>query len=112
MVGWHIYELTHDKLALGIIGLAEALPFISVVRDAGHVADRHDKRRVSIVALLVLLTCSVALLILPFFVQDLTMLPALSLSSTALLIVVGVGLDTIKQLEAQLLMRPYQGFIK
>jgi preprotein translocase subunit SecY len=33
-------------------------------------------------------------------------------SSTGLLIVVGVVLDTMKQLEAQLLMRQYEGFIK
>jgi preprotein translocase subunit SecY len=32
-------------------------------------------------------------------------------SSTALLIVVGVAIDTMKQLEAQLLMRRYEGFI-
>jgi len=50
--------------------------------------------------------------ILPFFVQNLTSVQSLSLSSTALLIVVGVVLDTIKQLESQLLMRHYQGFIK
>jgi preprotein translocase subunit SecY len=36
----------------------------------------------------------------------------LILSSTGLLIVVGVVLDTMKQLEAQLLMRHYEGFIK
>ncbi len=34
------------------------------------------------------------------------------LSSTAALIVVGVAIDTMKQLEAQLLMRRYEGFIK
>jgi preprotein translocase subunit SecY len=34
------------------------------------------------------------------------------ITSTGLLIVVGVVLDTIKQLEAQLLMRHYEGFIK
>ncbi len=50
--------------------------------------------------------------ILPFFVQNLTSVTALTLSSTALLIVVGVVLDTMKQLESQLLMRHYQGFIK
>jgi preprotein translocase subunit SecY len=50
--------------------------------------------------------------ILPFFVQNLTSVQALTLSSTALLIVVGVVLDTMKQLESQLLMRNYQGFIK
>ncbi|MGI5837241.1 MAG: preprotein translocase subunit SecY [Chloroflexota bacterium] len=50
--------------------------------------------------------------ILPFFVQNLTNVQALTLSSTAMLIVVGVVLDTMKQLESQLLMRHYQGFIK
>jgi len=48
--------------------------------------------------------------VLPFFVQQ--MGPSLILSSTGLLIVVGVVLDTMKQLEAQLLMRHYEGFIK
>ena len=65
IVGWQIYELTHDKLALGLIGLAEALPFISLSLYAGHVADRHDRRRISIIALAVLAACSVALLVLP-----------------------------------------------
>ena len=65
IVGWQIYELTHDKLALGLIGLAEALPFISLSLFAGHVADRHDRRRISIIALGVLMACSVGLLVLP-----------------------------------------------
>ncbi len=50
--------------------------------------------------------------ILPFFVQTATSVTALTLSSTALLIVVGVVLDTMKQLESQLLMRHYQGFMR
>jgi preprotein translocase subunit SecY len=50
--------------------------------------------------------------VLPFIARHLTGIQALTLSSTALLIVVGVVLDTIKQLEAQLLMRHYQGFIR
>lgn len=48
--------------------------------------------------------------ILPFLAQGLG--TTLVLSSTGLLIVVGVVLDTMKQLEAQLLMRHYEGFIK
>lgn len=48
--------------------------------------------------------------VLPFFTQSIS--PGLILSSTGLLIVVGVVLDTMKQLEAQLLMRHYEGFIK
>ncbi len=50
--------------------------------------------------------------ILPFISQHLTNAQQLTLSSTGLLIVVGVVLDTIKQLEAQLLMRNYRGFIR
>ncbi|MDO8689330.1 MAG: preprotein translocase subunit SecY [Dehalococcoidia bacterium] len=48
----------------------------------------------------------------PFLIQHLTNVQALQVSSTGLLIVVGVVLDTVKQLEAQLLMRRYEGFIK
>ena len=65
VVGWQIYELTHDKLALGLIGLAEALPFVGAALYAGHVADRHDRRQVALAALMVLVACSVALLVLP-----------------------------------------------
>jgi len=54
--------------------------------------------------------------ILPFFARHITDVGATSqtllISSTGLLIVVGVVLDTMKQLEAQLLMRHYEGFIK
>ena len=65
VVGWQIYALTHDKLALGLIGLAEALPFIAAALYAGHIADRHDRRRVALMALTVLIACSVALLAVP-----------------------------------------------
>jgi len=50
--------------------------------------------------------------ILPWLAQQFTDVQALTLSSTGLLIVVGVVLDTIRQLEAQLLMRNYRGFIR
>ncbi|HZT09303.1 MAG TPA: preprotein translocase subunit SecY [Chloroflexota bacterium] len=50
--------------------------------------------------------------VLPFIARTFINVQALTLSSTGLLIVVGVVLDTIKQLEAQLLMRNYRGFIR
>ena len=49
--------------------------------------------------------------IVPFFVSELTGIQALTLSSTSLLIMVGVALDTMRQLESQLLMRNYEGFL-
>ena len=62
VVGWQVYTITHDPLSLGLIGLAEALPFIAVALPAGYVADRWNRRDVSVVALFVLALCSVALL--------------------------------------------------
>jgi preprotein translocase subunit SecY len=50
--------------------------------------------------------------VLPWFVSRLTGVQTLFLQSTSLLIVVGVAIDTMRQLEAQLLMRHYEGFIK
>jgi len=50
--------------------------------------------------------------IMPFVAREITNVTVLTLSSTALLIAVGVALDTMKQLEAQLTMRRYEGFLK
>ena len=49
--------------------------------------------------------------ITPYLAVQTTNVQALQLSSFALLIMVGVALDTMRQLEAQLLMRRYEGFI-
>ncbi|HTP10111.1 MAG TPA: preprotein translocase subunit SecY [Anaerolineae bacterium] len=53
--------------------------------------------------------------VLPFFLTILNLIPNamnMSILSTGMLIVVGVVLDTIRQLEAQLTMRHYEGFLK
>ena len=50
--------------------------------------------------------------ILPFIAREITDVQLLQLSSTGMLIVVGVVLDTMKQLEGQLSIRKYEGFIK
>jgi len=50
--------------------------------------------------------------IMPFVARTLTNIQAIQISSLGLIIVVGVVLDTMKQLEAQLVMRRYEGFIK
>ncbi len=50
--------------------------------------------------------------VLPVIARAITGVQALTLSATAFLIVVGVALDTMRQLEAQLLMRNYRGFIR
>lgn len=62
VVGWQIYQLTHDKLALGLIGLAEAIPSIGVSLIAGHVADSVPRRRIVRLATLAFAVCTALLL--------------------------------------------------
>jgi preprotein translocase subunit SecY len=50
--------------------------------------------------------------IMPFAAREISNVQIIQLSSMGLLIVVGVVLDTMKQIEAQLVMRRYEGFIK
>jgi len=50
--------------------------------------------------------------VMPFVAQQITNIQVIQLSSLGLLIMVGVVLDTMKQLEAQLVMRRYEGFIR
>jgi MFS family permease len=45
-VGWQIYSLTGSALDLGLVGLAQFLPSVALLLVAGHVADRHDRRRI------------------------------------------------------------------
>jgi predicted MFS family arabinose efflux permease len=64
VVAWQVYALTRDPLSLGLVGLAEALPFITAALYAGHVADRYDRKRLSMIALIVQLGCGIAMLLL------------------------------------------------
>jgi MFS family permease len=50
VVGWHIYELTHDTLALGLVGLAEVIPYFSCALFAGHAVDHHSRRLFGVLA--------------------------------------------------------------
>jgi MFS family permease len=61
VVAWQMYAVTHDPLALGMVGLAEAAPFIGFALPAGHVADIRDRRRIALWALVILFACAVAL---------------------------------------------------
>ncbi len=61
VVGWHIYELTHNALALGLIGLAEVVPYFSCALFAGYAVDHHSRRMFGVGA--GFLTCMNALLL-------------------------------------------------
>jgi len=49
-VGWHIYELTHDPLALGLVGLAEVIPYFCIAPFAGYLVDHVPRRPLGAIA--------------------------------------------------------------
>jgi MFS family permease len=49
-VGWHLYQLTADPLALGLVGLAEVLPYIGCALFAGYAVDHLSRRKVGMAA--------------------------------------------------------------
>lgn len=63
-VAWHVYRLTHDPLALGLVGLSEFLPFVSLLLVGGHVADHAKRRLVISCAFAVEILCALALLLM------------------------------------------------
>jgi MFS family permease len=69
-VGWQVYALTGDPLDLGLIGLAQFLPFVILVLPAGQIADRADRRLILAFCYVVELIC--ALLLLAFTTLGLT----------------------------------------
>ncbi|RYC67858.1 MULTISPECIES: MFS transporter [Spirosoma] len=68
VLGYELYKITHDPLALGLVGLAEAVPFIILSLFGGHLADRRDKKRI--------LQWSLAVIILGSIILYLTFQPA------------------------------------
>lgn len=57
LLGWWIYDITKDPLAIGLIGLSEVVPAISSALYAGHVIDNNEKKKL-------LLTCNYAYVLL------------------------------------------------
>jgi len=51
-VGWHIYEITSDALALGLIGLAEVIPYFCFALFAGYAVDHLPRRQLGMAACL------------------------------------------------------------
>jgi len=49
-VGWHIYQITQNPLSLGLIGLAEVLPFVCTAPFAGYLVDHLPRRRLGMTA--------------------------------------------------------------
>lgn len=67
LVGWWLYELTGDPLAMGLIGLAEVIPAISLALYAGHVIDTNEKKNLLLKGVCAYLIGAIVLCTLSYF---------------------------------------------
>ena len=51
IIEWEVYNLTKDPLSLGLIGLAEVIPAISMALFAGHIVDQKEKKKLFVYAI-------------------------------------------------------------
>ena len=65
-VGWHLYEITHSVISLGLIGLAELVPYFALALYSGHAVDHYSRKVISAIAaiihvLVALFLCAIVL---------------------------------------------------
>jgi MFS family permease len=60
-VGWHVYQITHNALALGLIGLTEVIPYFCFALFAGYLVDHLPRRKLGMVACIGLVVSSLIL---------------------------------------------------
>jgi MFS family permease len=51
-VGWHLYEITNSVFSLGLVGLAELVPYFALALYAGHAVDHHSRKVIAAIACL------------------------------------------------------------
>ena len=121
LVYWGVYFLLvlgftffYTMIIFEQLGLAKRLQeqggFIPGIRPGKATADYLNRVIRLITFGGAIFLASVAMM--PLIAKEISGIAVLTISSTALLIVVGVALDTMKQVEAQLVMRRYEGFLK
>ncbi len=63
-VGWQMYDITGDPLDLGLIGLSQFIPFVTLILPAGHAADHYNRARIVTSCYLTNAVCALLLLII------------------------------------------------
>ena len=52
-VGWHLYEITNSVVSLGLIGLAELIPYFALALYSGHAVDHYSRKLIAAIACLI-----------------------------------------------------------
>ena len=74
--GWHIYSITHDVLSLGLLGLAEVLPYFCSSLFAGHAVDVLSKRRLAMAGCVCHLLIAIIMIVVVTATENNDLIPA------------------------------------
>lgn len=91
IIGFHIYHLTKDPLALGLIGLCEAIPSIGIALYGGYIADKSEKRALLLKIFIGVFLCSLVMTIVTLQ-QMHTYVPVKYIVPVMYLMVFGIGI--------------------
>ena len=61
LIEWEVYRITHDPWSLGLIGLMEIIPAISLALFAGHIVDQNEKKKMLLICYSAMALINVAL---------------------------------------------------
>ena len=78
VLGYQVYQLTHDPLALGLLGLVAGLPALALGLFGGHMADRRDRRTIIVVTATALALEVLALAVISVEAGEATLLAILT----------------------------------
>jgi MFS family permease len=73
-IGWELYARTNDAFALGLVGLVQVIPVILLSLPGGYVADRFDRKRLTLYSQLYLMAMSALLVALSLTQGSLTLI--------------------------------------
>lgn len=60
-VGWHLYEITNSVVSLGLIGLAELIPYFALALYSGHAVDHYSRKLIAGIACMIHVTVALFL---------------------------------------------------
>jgi MFS family permease len=89
IIGWQVYKYTKDVLALGLVGLTEAIPFIIVSLFSGHVADTYNRKYILVLFTSLLTVCTITLLYISLDTSSVIQIYGIT---PIFIVVVGIGI--------------------
>ncbi len=103
-LGYQIYAVSQDPLALGLLGLVEAIPALSSSLFGGHYADRYDRKTIAVVTRTISVVAAVCLAFISLNVQALGLAAIYAVVFVASM-VRGFGDPAVSAFEAQVIPR-------